>query len=149
MGIKGFEEFPYITYPEDYSFADAIISQTSPFLKIDKNLIKDPDKCIIKVNGLGLFEPGDFFIVDVYIIEIPNDLILMDYFTRWRLMARSAGLKIKKNLTLEVDEKFLKISRNNLKLFAALGIFVFLLSHFIHGFVRSREKSTEPEIEMS
>jgi len=58
----------------------------------------DHESRTISINSLGIFNPGDFFEIDVYIINMPDSIASSDYFSDWELVAKSVDLKIKKNL---------------------------------------------------
>jgi hypothetical protein len=101
-GISEFEKAPSIVYPVKFDIAEARISETSPLLKIDKNLSINPEHRTIEVNNIGVFNPRDFFKIDVYIMDIPESLVSIDYFTDWDLIAKSVDLQLKKDITFEV-----------------------------------------------
>lgn len=115
-GISEFETRPTLGYPGKFNITEAKISQTSPLLNIDKNLSINSEHRTIEVNDIGIFNKGDFFKIDVYIMDIPESMLSIDYFTDWDLIAKSVDLQLKKDITLAAPreeiasllEKFLK-----------------------------------------
>lgn len=100
-GISKFETYPSLIYPGGL-VPQAEISETSPLLQINKKLLIDSINTTIKVSNMGIFNPGDFFRVDVYLIDIPDTLVLIDYLKNWDLKAKAVDLSIIKNVVPEL-----------------------------------------------
>jgi len=128
-GIPSFEHGPSITYPEGIQLASSTISYTSPKLKVNNNLVIDPNERHISVADLGIFNPGDFFLVDVYVTDVPESAISLDFFEGWNLEAKALDLDIKKDLGAatrgaETTEKTSWFRRN---LYYILPVYVVLV----------------------
>ncbi len=100
-GIEKFETNPAICFPKNLIVAESKVSQTSPLLKIDRKLGLNSENRVIEVKDIGVFNPGDFFTVDIYIIDMPALRITNNYFRDWTLTAKSVNLTIRKDITNE------------------------------------------------
>jgi len=103
-GISEFETYPSLIYPGGF-VPQAEISETSPLLQINKDLLIDPINTAIKITSMGIFNPKDFFRVDVYLIDIPDTLILTDYLKNWDLKAKAVDLSITKSVVSELSSQ--------------------------------------------
>lgn len=65
---------------------------------MNNKLVIDPNERHISVADLGIFNPGDFFLVDVYVTDVPESAISLDFFEGWNLEAKALDLDIKKDL---------------------------------------------------
>lgn len=147
-GIASFEYGPSITYPENIQLASSTISTTSQNLKVN-NLIIEPNERRIDIEDLGIFNPGDFFNVDVYLTDIPESEISLSFFEGWNLEAKALDLDIRKNLEAatriaEKTEKPNWLQRNRFwivtiyALFACLGSIWYMRRKMIY-FVRRKK----------
>ncbi len=98
-GISGFETPPLILYPRRLNIAEARISETSPLLKIGERIRIDSERGIIEIGSIGILNPGDFFQVDVYMLDIPTSIVSAEYFSDWKLIAKSVDLKVKRGVS--------------------------------------------------
>lgn len=133
-GITSFEHGPSISYQEGIQVASSSISYTSQKLKINKNLVIDPNERIISVSDLGIFNPGDYFLVDVYLTDIPESEISLSFFEGWNLEAKALDLDIKKDLVAanrvaEKRERPNWVRRNIIMIVMFYLIFVIIISY--------------------
>jgi hypothetical protein len=102
-GIGSFEQMPAIIYPKKLIISDAFISNESPLLKIDKTLTIDSLNNQIIIRSMGIFNPNDFFDIDVYLIQFPDSLNVLNNLNEWDITAKSIDLKTNKKITI-IDE---------------------------------------------
>jgi hypothetical protein len=103
-GILSFEHGPIIAYPMNVIVASSTISLTSPMLKINKSIVIDPIERNISVEDLGIFNPEDFFLVDVYVTDVPDSTISPEFFDGWNLEAKALDLDIRKELATATSQ---------------------------------------------
>lgn len=101
-GIQKFESGPSIVYPEGLNVVEARISGTSSLLKIEKTLSVDRLKRTIEINELGIFNPGDYFRINVYIMDIPDSVVSDLSFDNWGIKGKAVDLKLRKDLSLSM-----------------------------------------------
>lgn len=127
-GIPKFETLPTLVYPQKFNIAEAKISQTSDLLKIDKNLSINSEDRTIEVNDIGIFNKGDFFKIDVYIMDIPESTLSSDYFTDWKFTAKSVDLQLKKDITRAAStEEITSFSKKFLKTYFLFIVYIIIL----------------------
>ena len=78
-GISKFENPPVITYPKDINIAEVRISDKSPLLQVSNDLTLNAKLRTIEINDLGIFNSEDFIEIDVYIIDMPESVIPLDF----------------------------------------------------------------------
>lgn len=112
-GISEFEIFPFLEYPKtpNVNIVEARVSEASPALRIKTGLLINSKDRKIQVNDMGIFNEGEFFRVDVYILDIPEFSSLSDYLKDWNLVAKAVDLKIKKDIISEVPPEEAVVSR--------------------------------------
>lgn len=103
-GIGRFESGPAIHYPDNFEIAEAKVTSKSPDLKLDKDVLIDKQNRRILVNNLGIFNSGDFFVLDVYITDIPQPILSQASFGGWELKAKSLNLQIQKDSFLKEND---------------------------------------------
>ena len=104
-GIDSFESGPVIFYPGELKVEEAQVTSTSTMLKIDKMVSINKQVHSISVNNLGIFNPGDYFVTDVYFADIPNKSIEFAFLDKWDLKAKALNLEIKKDTALETQQE--------------------------------------------
>lgn len=152
-GIEKFEVNPSILYPENTNIASAFVSEFSGLLKIDRTLSIDYDNRNIKVDNIGIFNPGEFFKIDIYVIDSPSTSFSTDVLYDWNLMSKAKDLKIKKDMSyIEVRKDFISFIKkysNYLSIFfvffsTLLLIFVTrLINRAMRVYERAKEISKE------
>lgn len=104
-GIPKFEKVPSLLYPRKLNVVEAKIFQKSPLLEVSKNLLIKPEDGTIEVTDIGIFNKKEFFVIDVYIMNMPDTIITAEYFTDWDFIAKSVDLKTRKDITFEPREE--------------------------------------------
>ncbi len=104
-GISGFEKPPSIVYPGQLNVVKATVSDKSPLLNVDKELSIDPEQRAIRVSNIGIFNANDFLKIDLYIIDIPDSRISIDYFNNWSFVAKSLDLELKVDTAFQLQRE--------------------------------------------
>lgn len=104
-GIEKFEKNPLIVYPERLSIVKAVVSSRSPSLKIDSNVLIDPEHRTIGINRIGVFNRNEFFNIDIYIIGISDTKISADYFDDWDFVAKGLDLHTEVEMASEPNRE--------------------------------------------
>jgi len=138
-GILKFETPPWLMYPEkpDLNIVEARITDSPPLLKINKDPLIDSEERSIKVRDIGIFNKGESFRVDVYILDISELISLTDYLKGWELSAKALDLGIKKDVIPEAFQEEPTLLFPKWFLVASLvgGIIVFLAMVAVAGYM--------------
>ncbi len=136
-------------YPKtpDVNIVKARVSQASSTLKIERDLLINSKDGEIKVNNMGVLNEGEFFMVDVYILDIPQFVSLTDYLEDWDLVAKAVDLRIRKNIIPDLSPKeeggFLNGFGIRVLIFSLVFSLVFSAVAMWRGFAVSRREPQE------
>ena len=101
-GIPAFEQPPAIAYPRDLKVIEPRISETSPLLKVGRQPRVLPGLGWIVVDSLGVFNPGDFIRLDVFVLDLPASEISANYFSNWDFVVKSVDHRKRIDLSSQV-----------------------------------------------
>jgi len=107
--IDKFEIVPNIRVPDSVNILTTVIGGRSDDLRVaDKMSIINN---IVYVDSLGIFNPGEFFEMDIYLYNVPEDSSISYCFDEWVVCAKSSNLSLqvvpKKEKEKVIINKFL------------------------------------------
>ncbi len=97
-GIESFETPPSITYPDDITVVQAIVSEKPELLTIDKEGTIDSEKRVIKLKNIGSLNENESFKLDVYMLNAVAADVSPKFFEPWRFVAKALDLVTKMEL---------------------------------------------------
>ena len=135
-GIDAFERGPTIHYPSSLTPQEAKVSSTSAMLKLDKNVNIDTKNKSIGFNNLGIFNPGDYFVTDIYFADIPNDPLSPISSGEWGLSAKALNLIVNTDILVKIPDE-LQLPR---MVYYFIGVLGALLANFLSSVLYRRKK---------
>lgn len=120
--------------------ATAKISRRSDQLRVAQGLTLDSARRQIGIEGLGIFNRGDFLIVDVYVIDAPESATSGDSLARWTLRAKALDLHVREDLA-SFQRKPAVPSKERTRLYF-LGVLVGFVSALAAKAVYERTRSS-------
>jgi len=101
-GIASFETGPTIRFPRGLEIVRAVVSDTSPLLKVAQQLRVIGNQA--RVDSLGIFNAGDHLAVDIYLKDVRSPKIDPEFFDHWALSANALDLKTATDVSLASRE---------------------------------------------